>query len=109
MWMVRHLYMPSIRAHVPPMFANLIVFLFSAVLHEYLISVPFHMVRLWSFLGMMGQVPLVFLTKYLDRKFKGSSVGNIIFWLTFCVLGQPCAILLYSIDYAQLQCEFYEK
>ncbi|GMH92448.1 hypothetical protein TrST_g1899 [Triparma strigata] len=103
MWMVRHLYMPSIRAHVPPMFANLIVFLFSAVLHEYLISVPFHMVRLWSFLGMMGQVPLVFLTKYLDRKFKGSSVGNIIFWLTFCVLGQPCAILLYSIDYAQLQ------
>lgn len=61
------------------------------------------MVRLWSFFGMLGQIPLVYLTKYLDRRFKGSSIGNVIFWLTFCVLGQPVAILLYSIDYAQLQ------
>mmetsp|Transcript_19380 Transcript_19380/g.40098 ORF Transcript_19380/g.40098 Transcript_19380/m.40098 type:complete len:783 (+) Transcript_19380:243-2591(+) len=102
MWMVRHLYMPAIRSNIPPTAANLIVFLFSAVLHEYLISVPFHMVRFWAFFGMLGQIPLVYATKYLDRKFKGSSVGNVIFWLSFCVLGQPCAILLYSIDYAQL-------
>ena len=25
-----------------------------------------------------------------------------VFWLVFCVVGQPCAILLYAIDYAQL-------
>jgi hypothetical protein len=48
---------------------------------------------------MMGQVPLVVFTKYLYRKFPGSSIGNIIFWVSFCVVGQPMAILLYTIDY----------
>ena len=47
----------------------------------------------------MGQVPLVVFTKYLYRKFPGSSIGNIIFWVSFCVVGQPMAILLYTIDY----------
>ena len=60
--------------------------------HEVLISVPFHDMRPWSFLGMMFQVPLVFVTKALYRKFPGSSVGNIIFWVTFCVVGQPMAV-----------------
>jgi diacylglycerol O-acyltransferase-1 len=69
------------------------------VMHELLISIPFHILRPWSFLGMMGQVPLVVLTKYLYRKFPGSSVGNILFWVSFCVVGQPMAILLYTIDY----------
>lgn len=48
---------------------------------------------------MMGQVPLVMLTKFLYRKFPGSSIGNILFWVSFCVVGQPMAILLYTIDY----------
>lgn len=56
------------------------------------------MIRPWSFIGMMGQIPLVFITKYLDRKFPGSS-GNVIFWVSFCLVGQPMAILLYTIDY----------
>ncbi|GMI33604.1 hypothetical protein TrCOL_g722 [Triparma columacea] len=101
-WLIRHLYMPSIRWKVPSVAATGLVFLFSAVLHEFIISVPFHMVRYWSFLGMMAQIPLVFVTKWLDKKFKGSSVGNVVFWLVFCVVGQPCAILLYAIDHAQL-------
>jgi hypothetical protein len=45
------------------------------------------------------QIPLVGFTKYLWKKMPGSSVGNVIFWLTFCVVGQPMAILLYTIDY----------
>jgi hypothetical protein len=68
---------------------------------------------------MMAQVPLVStyatllnvaphltlvltqvaITKYLYRKFPGSSLGNVVFWLTFCVVGQPMAILMYTIDY----------
>jgi hypothetical protein len=48
---------------------------------------------------MMGQLPLVMVTKFLYRKFPGSSVGNILFWVSFCVVGQPMAILLYTIDY----------
>jgi diacylglycerol O-acyltransferase-1 len=60
--------------------ATFVVFLLSAVMHEVLVSVPFHMVRPWSFLGMMMQMPLVAATKYLYRKYPGSSIGNFIFW-----------------------------
>jgi diacylglycerol O-acyltransferase 1 len=79
--------------------AMFIVFFVSAVLHEVLVSVPFHIIRPWSFLGMMMQMPLVVLTKYLVRKNPGSSIGNVIFWLTFCVIGQPMAVLMYTADY----------
>jgi hypothetical protein len=49
-----------------------VVFLLSAVMHEVLVSVPFHMVRPWSFLGMMMQIPLVAATKYIYRRYPGS-------------------------------------
>jgi len=75
------------------------VFLLSAIFHEILVSVPFHMVRPWSFLGMMGQIPLGELTKYWDKLRPGSSVGNVVFWITFCIVGQPMAILMYTLDY----------
>ena len=26
-------------------------------------------------------------------------MGNIIFWLSFCIVGQPMAVILYTIDY----------
>lgn len=51
---------------------------------------------------MMGQIPLIFLTKILDRKFPGSSIGNVIFWISFCFVGQPMATLLYTIDYWEI-------
>jgi diacylglycerol O-acyltransferase-1 len=57
------------------------------------------MIRIHSFLAMMGQLPLIFLTKMIDRRFPGSSIGNVIFWISFCFVGQPMAMLLYTIDY----------
>eukprot|EP00934_Nitzschia_sp_Nitz4_P005227 Nitzschia sp. Nitz4//scaffold3_size479765//359709//362095//NITZ4_000149-RA/size479765-augustus-gene-1.619-mRNA-1//-1//CDS//3329550905//5217//frame0 len=98
-WLVRHMYFPCLRIGIPKGGATFIVFLFSAVMHELLVSIPFHMIRPWAFLGMMGQIPLVVVTKYLYRKYPDSSVGNILFWVSFCLVGQPMAILLYSIDY----------
>ena len=79
------------------------VFFFSAVMHEVLISVPFHMIRPWAFWGMMGQIPLVILTKYVDKRRPGSSFGNISFWVSFCFVGQPMACLMYTIDYWKQQ------
>jgi diacylglycerol O-acyltransferase-1 len=52
---------------------------------------------------MMMQMPLVAATKFLYRKYPGSSIGNMIFWLSFCVVGQPMAILLYTVDYRYAQ------
>ena len=45
------------------------------------------------------QVPLMYLTEYLKRKVKSDQVGNFIFWVTFCVIGQPISIILYYHDW----------
>jgi diacylglycerol O-acyltransferase 1 len=98
-WLIRHLYFPCIRHKLSKTASTFIVFLVSAIMHEVLVSVPFHIIRPWSFIGMMGQIPLVAITKWLYRKYPGSSIGNMIFWLSFCVVGQPMAILFYTVDY----------
>jgi hypothetical protein len=70
-------------------------------MHELLVSVPFHMVRPWSFLGMMMQIPLVAITKLAARR--SPTIGNMIFWVSFCLVGQPMAALLYTVDYQYAQ------
>lgn len=42
---VRHVYFPCLRAGLTKNAASALCFLLSAVLHELLVSVPFHMVR----------------------------------------------------------------
>ena len=102
-WLIRHVYFPCLRHKFNKTAATFTVFLLSAIMHEALVSVPFHMVRPWSFVGMMMQMPLVAVTKFLYRKYPGRSIGNMIFWLSFCVVGQPMAILLYTVDYRYAQ------
>lgn len=47
-------------------------------------------------MGMMFQIPLVSLTDPLEKMRGNASVlGNAIFWLSFCLVGQPLAVLLY--------------
>ncbi|KAI5585238.1 hypothetical protein BDE02_06G132200 [Populus trichocarpa] len=97
-WMVRHIYFPCLRNKIPKGVAILIVFLVSAVFHELCIAVPCHVFKLWAFIGIMLQVPLVVITKFLQNKFRSSMVGNMIFWLFFSILGQPMCVLLYYHD-----------
>ncbi|KAF8050798.1 hypothetical protein N665_1881s0011 [Sinapis alba] len=96
-WMVRHVYFPCLRRNIPKVPAIIIAFLVSAVFHELCIAVPCRLFKLWAFLGIMFQVPLVFITNYLQERF-GSMVGNMIFWFTFCIFGQPMCVLLYYHD-----------
>ena len=49
--------------------AQLVVFFLSAALHELVISVPCRTVRLWAFIGMFAQAPLVLLTKKIEGVF----------------------------------------
>lgn len=100
-WMVRHVYFPCQRRGVNKPTAIFIVFALSAVFHEVLVGIPCHMLRLWAFLGMIGQIPLVILTNYLYEKFKQPMVGNILFWFFFCIVGQPTCVLLYYHDVIQ--------
>ncbi|RDX85239.1 Diacylglycerol O-acyltransferase 1C [Mucuna pruriens] len=97
-WIVRHIYFPCIRNGIPKGGASLIAFLVSAVFHELCIAVPCHVFKLWAFIGIMFQVPLVLITNYLQNKYRNSMVGNMIFWFIFCILGQPMCVLLYYHD-----------
>ncbi|XP_065314095.1 diacylglycerol O-acyltransferase 1-like [Gordionus sp. m RMFG-2023] len=93
-WCSRHLYFPLLDLGVHKMVASVIVFMVSAFFHEYLLSVPLHMFRLWAFSGMLMQVPLAFLvSKYMTGQW-----GNILVWLSL-ILGQPICILMYFHDY----------
>ncbi|KAI5415213.1 Diacylglycerol O-acyltransferase 1A, variant 2, partial [Lathyrus oleraceus] len=97
-WMIRHLYFPCLRSGIPKGAAVLIAFLVSALFHELCIAVPCHIFKLWAFSGIMFQAPLVLITNYLQNKFSNSMVGNMFFWFTFCILGQPMCVLLYYHD-----------
>ncbi|XP_059432229.1 diacylglycerol O-acyltransferase 1 [Corylus avellana] len=97
-WMVRHIYFPCLRNGIPRGVAILIAFFVSAIFHELCIAVPCHIFKLWAFIGIMCQVPLVLITNYLQNKFRNSMVGNMIFWFFFCILGQPMCVLLYYHD-----------
>jgi diacylglycerol O-acyltransferase-1 len=46
---------------------------------------------------MMFQLPLIFVTSPLEKMDDptGRVVGNSIFWVSFCLLGQPLGALLY--------------
>ncbi|XP_038987166.1 diacylglycerol O-acyltransferase 1-like isoform X2 [Phoenix dactylifera] len=97
-WMLRHVYLPCIRNGIPKGAAMVISFSISAIFHELCIGIPCHIFKLWAFIGIMFQVPLVILTKYLQNKFKNAMVGNMIFWFFFSIYGQPMCILLYYHD-----------
>lgn len=97
-WMIRHIYFPCIRNGLPKAVAIFISFLLSAIFHEICIAVPCHIFKFWAFIGILFQIPLVTLTKYLQYKFRNSMVGNMIFWFFFSILGQPMCVLLYYHD-----------
>ncbi|XP_052816498.1 diacylglycerol O-acyltransferase 1-like [Mya arenaria] len=93
-WATRHLYKPLLRRGFSKLQASVAVFMLSAFFHEYLVSVPLHMFKLWAFMGMLGQVPLAIVqVKYIHGKY-----GNMVVWLSL-ILGQPIAILAYYHDF----------
>jgi diacylglycerol O-acyltransferase-1 len=96
-FMRRHVYSPLVGRGVPPPLAQIIVFFFSGVLHELLVGVPTHNIIGVAFFGMMIQIPLIALTDVIQkvRGIDGKTAGNMIFWVSFCLVGQPLGALLY--------------
>jgi len=95
-WLVRHVYFPMRRRRISRIYANAFIFLMSALFHEILSSLPLSLIRFHFFWGMLMQSPLAILT---DKYTKGSQWGNFIFWMVFCIVGQPMGMLLYYHDY----------
>jgi diacylglycerol O-acyltransferase 1 len=78
------------------------VFGFSAMFHEVVISIPFRYFALHAFFGMLAQAPLVMISKCLDRRFDNPMLGNVMFWMIFCVIGQPMGAIMYYYDFWKL-------
>ncbi|KAI5465505.1 MBOAT, membrane-bound O-acyltransferase family-domain-containing protein [Mariannaea sp. PMI_226] len=94
----RHVYMPMIGRGWSPQAASLAVFFVSAVLHEILVGVPTHNIIGVAFLGMFLQLPLIAITRPLEKMKHGTTgklIGNITFWVSFTIFGQPFAALMY--------------
>lgn len=58
---------------------------------------PTHNIIGVAFAGMMIQIPLIALTDVVQKIkwIQGEVAGNMIFWMSFCLVGQPLAALLY--------------
>uniref|UniRef100_A0A674E0U4 O-acyltransferase n=1 Tax=Salmo trutta TaxID=8032 RepID=A0A674E0U4_SALTR len=93
-WCLRHFYKPIMMRGANKWVAQTAVFLVSAFFHEYLVSVPLKMFRLWAFMGMMSQIPLAW---FVGRFLRGNH-GNAAVWISL-IIGQPVAVLMYVHDY----------
>ena len=106
-FLVRHVYNPARRhGRGGRQGAVLAVFVVSALLHEVAVTVPLHAAvwppwRAYAFWGVMLQVPLVSLTERLGSAATTGSAGNFVFWLSFCGLGQPAALIAYFVQWAR--------
>ncbi|XP_054674556.1 diacylglycerol O-acyltransferase 1 [Grus americana] len=99
-WCLRHFYKPMLKRGASKWAAQTAVFLASAFFHEYLVSVPLKMFRLWAFMGMAAQIPLAwFVSKFLRGNY-----GNAAVWISL-IIGQPIAVLMYVHDYYVLNYE----
>ena len=92
----RHVFLPLIhRRGYSKFLASVIVFLVSAFFHEYLVSVPLRMFRLWAFIGMLAQVPFAM---FVNKVLQGGQLGNMAVWVSL-IIGQPLAMMMYFHDY----------
>ena len=112
-FMRRHVYSPLVGRGWGSHSASSITFLLSAILHEMLVGIPTHNIlgesrlRLLivacliatgvAFAGMLIQVPLIIATLPMEKmqSTNGKIAGNCVFWISFCLVGQPLAALLY--------------
>ncbi|VAI77564.1 unnamed protein product [Triticum turgidum subsp. durum] len=69
------------------------------------VSLNIHLYHLTDVHVCRSQIPLLFLTKYLQEKFKNTMVGNMIFWFFFSIVGQPMCVLLYYHDVMNRQAQ----
>ena len=92
-WMTRHLYFPMRRRKISRGVAMVLVFTFSAILHEYMLAGCFGVITLIGFNGMMAQLPVIMIQDKFKRFF-GGQIGNIFFWIFFCVIGQPSGMVV---------------
>ncbi|KAH1021344.1 hypothetical protein HUJ04_010872 [Dendroctonus ponderosae] len=62
-----------------------------------MVSVPLKTYKIWAFMGMMGQLPLSHVSRFVCKRY-GPRFGNIVVWSSI-IIGQPLCIMMYYHDY----------
>lgn len=96
-FMRRHVFSPLVGRGWSVQAAGAMVFVFSGILHELAVGIPTHNILGVAFVGMVVQIPLIQITAPLAKieGLTGKVIGNCIFWVSFVLIGQPLAALLY--------------
>ncbi|KAF8819424.1 acyl-CoA:cholesterol acyltransferase alpha ACAT1-alpha [Cardiosporidium cionae] len=95
-FLLRHIYLePQAKFSWSPRDATVATFLFSALLHEMILAVCFRLIRMYMFLMMLLQLPLIAFGKF----YRGTVVGNFIFWGGM-MLGVPLLAVAYGREWA---------
>eukprot|EP00359_Climacostomum_virens_P000303 CAMPEP_0204897088 /NCGR_PEP_ID=MMETSP1397-20131031/538_1 /ASSEMBLY_ACC=CAM_ASM_000891 /TAXON_ID=49980 /ORGANISM="Climacostomum Climacostomum virens, Strain Stock W-24" /LENGTH=262 /DNA_ID=CAMNT_0052064793 /DNA_START=318 /DNA_END=1106 /DNA_ORIENTATION=+ len=95
-WLVRHVYAPMRNKGFSYNTALVSTFFVSALAHEYIGSGCFHTRSLSGFFAIMLQVPLISLTNVFEETLRESQLGNVFFWVSLCIVGQPIVLIIYS-------------
>ena len=92
-WLTRHIYFPLIRRKYSRMIGMMVVFFFSAVMHEYILIGWIGSITMIGFNSMAFQLPFIILQDRY-KKYLGGDIGNITFWFFFWVIGQPAGMVI---------------
>lgn len=93
-----HIYNPLISRKYSSHFSSFLCFLFSGIVHEYVISMSLKCFNGWFFVAMIMQIPLHYTTMFFKRQCP--KFANHFFWITFCFIGQPMlTFLIYKTYY----------
>ncbi|EQB61960.1 sterol o-acyltransferase [Vairimorpha apis BRL 01] len=78
-WFKRHIYKPLLINKYGKLTAQTVCFFISALVHEYVLSVSTKKFCGWLFIGMMAQVPYIYITQFIERKCP--YFANFFFWI----------------------------
>lgn len=97
-WFKSYIFKPMVKRNYSKRFAVFMCFFVSGMFHEYAISVSSKTLRFYTFFGFMAQLVLMETTDRISKAIP--SLGNYLFWMMFCVVGQPiCIWLNYKSQY----------
>ena len=92
-WFISHVYLPLRRKQFSQIFSMILVYAFSGIFHEFLLSWLLGKITLAGFNGMMINVPIILIQK-IYTKYLSKDANNAIFWILFSVLGLPLGYVL---------------
>ena len=109
---MRHVYNPMRRRKINKFICALFVWIVSAVFHEYIVSGALGKLHFSAFIAMMANFPASIIQEVL-KKMKvladQSTMNNVMFWISFCFLGQPLCIILYAYSYFKDHPEYLDR